>query len=970
MNIEEFQLRYMGYEWLNNKFQLWFNENTLVKLAERTDNWKITKQLTEVSPDELKKATLKTYTNFKKKFIKENWQKKIKNNFTLWNYIDRLEYELKVIHEMWYETYFLIVQDYIMYWKKNWIVVWPWRWSAAWSLLSYLIRITEIDPMEYDLLFERFLNPARISMPDIDTDFEDSERDKILEYCKTKYWIWKVSNIWTYMTMAAKASFKDVARVFWLSFTKANQLSWYIEKSIEKSYETNEEFKKIIDESDNLKDIIKYASKLEWNVRQLWVHACWVIIAPEDVTNYSPIQYPLKSASKEPDTTRVVTQYDWHYLEDIWLLKMDFLWLRNLSIIKNTIKIIRAKLKWDFSKLNENKKENEVEDTSIYEKFFDYHVFEPPMDDDTTYKIFQDWDTVWVFQFESDWMRSWLKKLKPTCIDDIIAMVSLYRPWPMEWIPNYIDRKQWKEKISYLPNDIYNDLVKKYWKDIAEQQKSQITKDLSPFMDVTYWIPVYQEQLMRIVQAMAWFSLGEADLLRRWVWKKIKEVIEKLKKEFIDKSLKSKWYKEEVARFVYEKMIEPAANYSFNKSHAACYAVIAYQTAYLKAHHPIEFYAALLRSVEENTERFAELLDELKIKWIKIKPANINKSFNHVAAEEDAIVIWFLSIKWIWFDVWENIENERTKNWEYKNLEDFIKRNEKYINKKTLESLIKSWSLDVFEDRLILLNNVENILDRLKTSQTKNNNSWMGLFDDELLWVTPLILKKWNKSTQMDRLKLEYETFWTFISSHPLDWLYSYIKAKFNFLSQVLDSKYEWEFKLFWFIKNTVKSSKFWWFFVEFEDITWTNRFFIKNISWLSNFDIVIVEWKKQKRLSISKIIKINLENLIKILKNKWKFKEDEAVAVIRKKRWNDINKKEFDDTNKKNSDVTIKQDNFKNTSNNTDYKNDNINKKVVYYEVELDLPEDIEKLKKLALQKKKNPTKKEFEIDWKVYLL
>ena len=970
MQLEEFQLRYMWYEGLSERFWLWWDEDTILKLADRTEEWKITKKLTETSPDELKEATLKTYTDFKKEFLEKFWDKKIKKDFTLADYIHRLEYELKVIHEMGYDTYFLIVQDYIMYWKTHNIVVWPWRWSAAWSLLWYLIRITEVDPMEYDLLFERFLNPARVSMPDIDTDFEDSERDKILEYCKSKYWVEKVANIWTYMTMAAKASFKDVARVFWLSFTKANQLSGYIEKSIQTTYDENEEFRKIVDEDETLQKIVEYASKLEWNVRQLWVHACGVIIAPEKITEYTPVQYPLKSASKEPDKTRIVTQYDWHYLEDIGLLKMDFLWLRNLSIIKNTLKILKAK--GELEKL-----------PHFYSDFFKYYVFEPPIDDEASYKIFQEWDTVGVFQFESDGMRAWLRKLKPTCIDDIIAMVALYRPWPMEWIPNYIARKEWTEKISYLPDDVYDVLVEKYWKEVADKQRKQITEDLSPFMDVTYWIPIYQEQLMRIVQAMAWFSLGEADLLRRWVWKKIKEVIEKLKIEFIEKAAKYKDYKEEVSRFVYEKMIEPAANYSFNKSHAACYAIIAYQTAYLKAHHPIEFYAALLRSVEENTDRFAELLEELKIKWIKIKPVNVNYSYNHIAAVDDAVVIWFLAIKWIWFEVWEHIEKERIENWPYKDLEDFILRNKQYINKKTLEALAKSWSLDDFASRKEILQNIENILSWLKGREQTQQSAWMGLFWEELLTPEPLKLTKVDKKENlMEKLQLEHEAFGTFVSAHPFDWLYSYIKRKFNFTNQVLDENYEWDFKILWFVKDIVKSPKFGWYFVEIEDLVWTIRFFIKNIAGIEKFSIVIVEWRKQKRPSISKIQKINLEKFLEKLKSKWKYKSDETVAMVRKLRqWNKENKKVQTIEEKASCsvcenndivDVDMKIDVVEQNNTNSEEKlaENDFDEKVEYYEVEIDLPEDVEKLQKLALLKKQYPEKKEIEMDGKVYLI
>jgi len=979
MNIEEFQLRYMWYEYFNERFSFWWTEDTILELAKRTDKWKITKKLVDVSPDELKKSTIETYTDFKREFLKKFWNQKINKDFTLADYINRLEYELKVIHEMGYDTYFLIVQDYIMYAKKHEIVVGPWRWSAAWSLLGYLIRITEIDPMDYDLIFERFLNPARISMPDIDTDFEDSERLNILEYCKKKYWVEKVANIWTYMTMAAKASFKDVARIFWLSFTKSNQLSNFIEKHIESSYKNNEEFKNIVDEDEILKKIVKFSSNLEWTVRQLWVHACGVIIAPEDITNYSPIQYPPKPWSKEPDKTRVVTQYDGHYMEDIWLLKMDFLWLRNLSIIKNTIKIIKKK-----------KEKNKESLELIYTNFFNYYVFEPPIDDKASYKIFQDWDTVWVFQFESDGMRAWLKKLKPTGIEDIIAMVSLYRPWPMEWIPNYIDRKQWVEEITYLPKDIYNKLLKEYWKQEADKQKKQIREDLSPFMDVTYWIPVYQEQLMRIVQVMAWFSLGEADLLRRWVGKKIKEVIEKLKIEFVEKSEKYKWYKKDVSIFVYEKMIEPAANYSFNKSHAACYAMIAYQTAYLKAHHPIEFYAALLRSVEENTDRFAELIEELKIKWIKIQSVSVNTSFNHMASIDDSVVIWFLAIKWIWFDIWEHIEQEREAKWKYKDLEDFLIRNEKYINKKSIEALIKSGALDEFANRGDLIVNVENILNWVKNGQVKKQNAWIWLFWEEILWKDPLILKKWSKLSLMWKLWLEYETFWTFISWHPFDWLYNFIKNKYNFISQIINEDYNWDYKIFCFIKDIIKSSKYHWNFLVVEDITWTIRFFIKNTSWLDKFDVIVIEWYKRKRPSISKIYKINLEKLINKLKSNWKYNEKLTVAKVRADRnfWEKNVIKEWEKKNDKETLIetansSILKNNKLDTLNNSKLKNleeSKIKKKcnnvannlsdVSYKEVIIDLPEDIVLLKKLADLKKSNPNQKKFEIDGKIYLM
>jgi len=895
----EFMLRYIWYEGLNEKFKFWWDEKTLLKLSARTDLGQMTKELIKTTPDELKKLTVETYTDFKKDFIKKHGEQKIVDDFSLADYIERLEYEYKVVHEMWYDTYFLIVQDYTMFAKRSGIVVWPGRWSAAGSLLSYLVRITEIDPMPYDLLFERFLNPARISMPDVDTDFEDTEREKIIEYVKKVYGVEKVAQIGTYMTMAAKAAFKDVARTFWLSFTKSNELSNYVEKSIKHSME-NEEFANIVKDDENLTKIVELASRLEWTVRQVWVHACGVVISPEEIQEYTPVQHPPKSWQKwEQDAARIVSQFDGHYLEDIWLLKMDFLWLRNLSIIKNAIKILKAKLK-DGEKLD-----------PIYEEFFEYMVFEPPLDDEKTLDLFRDWNTSGVFQFESDGMRWWLKKLKPSSIDDVVAMVALYRPWPMEWIPNYIDRKSGKEAISYLPDDVYKEIEKKYSKEEAEKQKKMITEDLQWFMDVTYGISIYQEQLMRIVQSMAGFSLGEADLLRRWVGKKIMEVIIKLKKDFIEKSASFRWYKEEVSTFVYEKMIEPAANYSFNKSHAVCYAIIAYQTAYLKAHHPIEFHAALLRSVEENTEKLAFLIDELKIKWFQVSSPNINKSFAHVAAVDDDIAIWLVAVKWLGYDLSKAIETEREKNGKFSDLEDFLVRCEDSINRKSVESLSKSWALDAFEDRKILLSNIDLILKRVKWRKEHQETSSMGLFWDELLESSKLELKPWEKAGIMENLRYEYETIWTFLSSHPFDGLYSYLKSKTNFTNQIEDKKYDWEFNILWIIKSVKKNNKFGGYWVSIEDLVGTIDIYMKNTWSLKVFDVILLKWnfymmdkkikpkeeggkveiQQVRRRRIIQIAKINLDIYINIVKKNKRYNEDEKVVLVRHKR-NEAQKK------------------------------------------------------------------------------
>ena len=983
MDKFEFTLRFMWYEWLSERFNLNFDQKTLIQLTKKTDKWKLTKKLQETSPDELKELTLQTYTDFKKQFIKKYSNKKIKKNWTLADYINRLEYEYNVINQMWYNTYFLIVQDYIMYAKKNKIVVWPGRWSAAWSLLSYLIRITEIDPLEYDLLFERFLNPARISMPDVDTDFEDAERDKILEYVKNKYWIENVAQIWTYMTMAAKAAFKDVARTFGISFTKANKLSSYIEKSIIKSYEENEEFKQIVDNDKTLQEVVKLSARLEWTVRQVWVHACWVVICPTPIQDRTPVQYPPKSWQKnEVDATRIITQYDWHYLEDIGLLKMDFLGLRNLSIIKNTIKILKAKSKKEWKKLDK-----------IYEKFFEYMVFEPPLDDKKTLNLFCEGNTSGVFQFESDGMRNWLKHLKPSCIDDIVAMVALYRPWPMEWIPNYIDRKNWKEKVEYLPAEIYNKLAEKYWKEEADKQKKMITEDLSGFMNITYGIPIYQEQLMRIVQAMAWFSLWEADLLRRWVGKKIKEIIDKLKKEFITRAAEYRWYKEEVTTFVYEKMIEPAANYSFNKSHAVCYAIIAYQTAFLKAHHPVEFHAALLRSVEENTEKMASLIDELKFKWFDIVPPSVNISFAHIAAVENKIVIGLIAIKGLWYDVSKFIEQEREKNGKFTSLENFLTRCEKIINKKSLEALAKSGSLDAFAPREQILENTEKILNRLKQLKDYKQTVSMSLFGDEFVTNTSLQLAAYKPVSIMKKLAFEYETLWTFVSSHPFDGLYKYIKSKFNLLSQIHNENFTGKFSFLGIVKNIRKNTKTWWFWITVEDVVDTIDIYLKSIWNLKLFDVIVVRWTKDKRISVSEIEVVNLDKLIEKVKRLKKFDEKQKVYIVRAERnkdkqekkpiietescspdqWCENLHKAEDNELAQNEEMAVEEGWKIDSKTWTVYKEYDIDfqdtswseeeKKVIE-----ELPEDINILLKIIEIKKKNPDLKEVEVEGKIY--
>jgi len=745
LDSSEWYLRYLSFKWLNWRFDFWLDEENIFEFVKKLDKPWLDKKLTETLPEELKKLSLTYYTEKKKSIIDKLDKDKR-------DIIDRLEYELVVVHEMWFDWYFLIVADYINWARNNWVPVWPWRWSAAWSLMAYLTWITDLNPLNYDLLFERFLNPARVSMPDIDTDFSDTERDRVVKYCAWKYWADKVVNISTFGTFAARAAVKDVGRVFGIPFAEMNELVklipekpwtkliWALEDSIEfkEAYDTNELYRKIIDN----------ALKIEWNVRQLWVHACAVIIAPKSMLNYTALQHP----PKDPEV--VVTQYSAYPLEDLGLLKMDFLWLRNLSIIKRTQEIVKES------------------------KNIDVDVLKMNMWDMKVLDVFARWDTSWVFQFESDWMRKYLKDLKPNTFDDLIAMVSLYRPWPLAYIPTYIDRKYWREEIRYMTDDLI-EIMKEAWysdKEI-EDQKIMLEEDLKKILDVTYWIAVYQEQLMFIVQYMAGFSLWEADLLRRWVWKKKIEIIEQLKKEFIERWKEYRSYKPEVTKYVYEEMIQPAANYSFNKSHAACYAFISYQTAFLKAYYPAEFLTSVMVSDEENMDRISMEVEECEIKWISVLAPNVNWSLKHFTyVDNKTIRFWLKAIKWIWDGPIDKIiESRKQVNWKFQDLEQFIEVCWKeVINKKSLEALIKSWAMDELGERWQLWGSITEMIKFAKKDEKKSTNQ-IGLFDMmggdfedklELLEVKPMSFE--------EKLAWEKEMIGFWVSGHPLDWLGRY----------------------------------------------------------------------------------------------------------------------------------------------------------------------------------------------------
>lgn len=868
MDLFEFEVRYRSYHWLLHYLHLDVDQEQLLKLITITNQGQLTKKLTETLPQELQQLTLDTYTDFKKKFIEIYWSTAVpETTYCVADYIQRLEYEMKVIKEMGFNEYLLIVQDFIARARTNGIAVWPWRGSAAWSLLCFCIGITDVDPLPYGLLFERFLNPARISMPDVDIDFEDTQREQVVEYVKKKYGETRVSNIWTYMKLASKAAFKDVARALGVPFDRANAISNMIPdkvslKDLKTAETTPDELKSLLEQDDLIASVFDLAASLEWNIRQVWVHACGIIIAPDDVVKFASVQYPVKPVWGQDQT--LVTQLDGKNLEKIGLLKMDFLGLRNLSIIKNTCKILKAKSEREGKAL-----------TPLFANFFDTMLFHPPLDDMNTYeRILQKGDTSGVFQFEWEGIRHFLTQLKPTNINDIVAMGALYRPGPMEFIPNYIHRKHWEEPVIYMSQELHDTLVQLYGEDVAKEEKKKLEEDLAPFCDVTYGIVVYQEQIMQMVQSMGGFSLAEADTLRRWVGKKIKEEIERIKGIFVEKAAEFRNYKKETTTYVYEKMVEPAALYSFNKSHAVAYAMISFQTAYLKANYPLEFYAALLRSVEDDTDKLSKFINEVLHHGMLVKVPSVNESFNHIAAIDDYIRLWFFCVKGVGSDVGEYIQKVRETWGKFASLEDFLLRCEKVVNKKSLESLTKAGAFDDFGERAQLLENVQLMIDRVK--HAPSSSAW--LFGEQMR--ADLKLKVVPPADTMTRLLMENDAFKCFVSGHPFDGLYQYLK-KYNFLSTMLGNENFGQFKMICYIKDIQRAKKKW-FFVALEDISGQCEIFFKDTLTFHKFDMLIITGYKAKSFRIQKIVKTTLDQLLRDAQRAGKYRPEENVRMIK----------------------------------------------------------------------------------------
>jgi DNA polymerase III subunit alpha len=727
---QEWLLRWTCFEWLNMRYDFTLTNDDIVECVHKEIKSEIP-TLKELSPADLLELP-KTWRNEKKEIIYTNFSEEKRAIF------DRLEYELAVVHLMGFDGYFVIVADFIRWAREHDIPVGPGRGSAAGAIIAYLSGITNIDPLRYQLLFERFLNPARVSMPDIDIDFSDEGRGRVIEYVREKYGHDQVGQICTFGTLAARAAVKDVGRALGIPFAEMNQFAKLIPArpgiTIEDAIKENPDLKRTIDSNPLHNKLITNAQKLEGTVRQLGVHACAVIIAPSPMTDFCPLQHPPK------DDTAIVTQFSAYPLDGLGLLKMDFLGLRNLTIIDRALRIIENNhgVKIDINKL--------------------------PMDDQKVFDVFAKGDTTGIFQFESAGMRRYLQELVPNTFEDIIVMVSLYRPGPMLYIPTYIKRKHWKEKVKY-PHE-----------------------SLAQILQLTQGIAVYQEQIMQIVQAFAGFSLGEADILRRAMGKKIKELMDEQKGKFIEAATKL-GHSEKLATYIFTDIIEPFAGYGFNKSHAACYSMIAYQTAYLKAYYPTEFLTALMVSDEDDTDRIVLEINEARSKNIQVLVPDVNESRRHFTyIDKSKIRFGLKAIKWVGDGPIDTILRGREEVWSYSSLEDFVKRTwSDVVNKKTLDALIKSWAMDTLGERGHMLANMERMASYLREVEHKTSTKQMDMFDlgGESNTGGGLILQDATPLSFEEKIREERNAIGMSISGDPLDGLKRYIEKKSLGLNKV-----------------------------------------------------------------------------------------------------------------------------------------------------------------------------------------
>ena len=655
---------------------------------------------------------------------------------------ERIDFELETIKNSGYPGYFLIVEDFIREARNMDVSVGPGRGSAAGSVVAYCLGITNIDPLKYDLLFERFLNPDRVSMPDIDIDFDDEGRGRVMDYVINKYGANQVAQIITYGTMAAKSSIRDTARVLDLplgdadriaklipNMSKLNKIFGVDEADLRKKFRSDE-LEKVnellnISEGDDLEgQTVKMARVLEGSLRNTGIHACGVIITPDDITNFVPV-----STAKDSDL--YVTQFDNSVVESAGLLKMDFLGLKTLTLIKDTVKIVKAR-------------------TGVELVPDDF-----PLDDEKTYELFQRGDTVGIFQYESPGMQKHMKNLKPTVFDDLIAMNALYRPGPMEYIPSFIARKHGEEEITY---------------DLPEMEE---------YLKETYGITVYQEQVMLLSQKLAGFSKGDADVLRKAMGKKIFALLEKLKPQFLDGGEKN-GHPRDVLEKIWKDW-EAFASYAFNKSHSTCYAYIAYQTAYLKAHYPAEYMAAVLSNNMNDIKQVTFFMEECKRMGLEVLGPDVNESYYKFAVNKDNAVRFGMgAIKGVGRSAVETIVENRKKDGPYRSVFDLAKRVDlRAANKKAFENLALAGGFDSFADthRAQYFHHdgdgitfLEKAIKYGAKFQENENSSQVSLFGDasEVQIPEPIVppCEDWGT---MEKLRREKEVVGIYISGHPLD---------------------------------------------------------------------------------------------------------------------------------------------------------------------------------------------------------
>lgn len=655
---------------------------------------------------------------------KEGLRKKIKNVTD--TEIQRLNDELEVIKKMQFSGYFLIVADFIKHAKSNNILVGPGRGSAAGSLVCYALGITNVNPLDYNLLFERFLNPDRVSMPDIDIDFQDDKRDDVINYSKQKYGENSVSQIVTFNRLKTKAVLKDVGRVLNYPFDAINEITKHVPsifgkvKSLEDCYKEIPEFKEYFDEVADRKKLLNYSIVLENLNKNASLHASGVVIAPSDITDYVPI-------SKTPQMENVyMTQYDMKMLEEAGLIKMDFLGLKELKIISQAIELIekRRGVKIDLDTL--------------------------PLDDAETYELFSGGYTIGIFQFSRGKMREYLTKLKPKDINDLAAMNALYRPGPMDLIPEFLECKYGRKKVEYLHPKI------------------------EPILKETYGVIVYQEQVMQIVRVIAGHSLAKADIVRRAMGKKDEKLMKEQEKEFINGAVKNDIDKK-TAKEIF-KLILKFADYGFNKSHAVAYSVVAYYTAYLKTHYPLEFMTAQLNCRKDDMDEMVGLINECKRMKIKLSMPNINECFADFTIDdstEKRILFGLSSIKNVGFNAVEHIANLRTEHGQFVNFADFCARvDPRLANKKTIESLIYAGAFDILDpNRQKLFMNHEHIMSKYGARRSELESGQGNMFGkeqkfsvnqlDDLMHQT----EDWN---EREKLMHEKSVLGLYLSSHPL----------------------------------------------------------------------------------------------------------------------------------------------------------------------------------------------------------